>query len=236
MQLCEERYNKSKLVHSIMNHVAVTTHFDLEELYSKLGWPLYKKYGHAYDAFRLMVHDLDSVMESIEDKDEEGNSIPCVPPQVLEALMKNISRRMTPQPLKMRADVEMTCFEYDGVLHIKEAMKAAAKASEEDCEVKMQLVATPLYVLTTMSLDKDKGLRVLGVAVKNVQQVIESHKGKLVVKEAPRAVSEREDRLLADKMAALEAASTEKDGDQDTDEDDETMGNADIEGRFGLEV
>ena len=100
----------------------------------------------------------------------------------------------------------------------------------------MQLVATPLYVLTTMSLDKDKGLRVLGVAVKNVQQIIESHKGKLVVKEAPRAVSEREDRLLADKMAALEAASTEKDGDQDTDEDDETMGNADIEGRFGLEV
>lgn len=236
MQVCEDRFNKSKLVHSIMNHVAVTTHFDLEELYAKLGWPLYKKYGHAYDAFRLMVHDLDSVMESIEEKDEEGNSVPCVPPQVLEALMKNISRRMTPQPLKLRADVEMTCFEYDGVLHIKEAMKAAALASEEDCEVKMQLVATPLYVLTTMSLDKDKGLRVLGVAVKNVQRVIESHKGKLVVKEAPRAVSEREDRLLADKMAALEAASTEKDGDQDADEDDETMGDADIEGRVGLQV
>lgn len=26
---------------------------------------------------------------------------------------------MTPQPLKIRADVEMKCFQFDGVLHIK---------------------------------------------------------------------------------------------------------------------
>jgi len=33
--------------------------------------------------------------------------------------MKNITRRMTPQPLKIRADIDMTCFAYDGVLHIQ---------------------------------------------------------------------------------------------------------------------
>jgi translation initiation factor 2 alpha subunit (eIF-2alpha) len=33
--------------------------------------------------------------------------------------MRNIKRRMTPQPLKIRADVELTCFKYDGVLHIQ---------------------------------------------------------------------------------------------------------------------
>ena len=37
-------------------------------------------------------------------------------------LLKDIRRRMTPQPLKIRADVELTCFQYDGVLHIKSAM------------------------------------------------------------------------------------------------------------------
>lgn len=26
---------------------------------------------------------------------------------------------MTPQPLKIRADIEMKCFQFDGVLHIK---------------------------------------------------------------------------------------------------------------------
>lgn len=35
------------------------------------------------------------------------------------ALIANIRRRMTPQPVKIRADVELKCFQYDGVLHIK---------------------------------------------------------------------------------------------------------------------
>ena len=38
---------------------------------------------------------------------------------VRTAIMKNITRRMTPQPLKIRADIDMTCFAYDGVLHIQ---------------------------------------------------------------------------------------------------------------------
>ncbi len=48
-----------------------------------------------------------------------------------EALLKNIKRRMTPQPLKIRADVELTCFQYDGIEHIRSAMRAAEAASKE---------------------------------------------------------------------------------------------------------
>jgi translation initiation factor 2 subunit 1 len=52
---CEEKYNKSKAVHSIMRHVAETMHSDLEPLYQKVAWPLYKKYGHAYEAFKIAI-------------------------------------------------------------------------------------------------------------------------------------------------------------------------------------
>ena len=46
--------------------------------------------------------------------------VPAVTPEVKDALVKNIRReRMTPQPLKIHADVEMICFQFDGVLHIK---------------------------------------------------------------------------------------------------------------------
>ena len=34
---CEERYNKSKMVHSIMRHVAEKTNTPLEELYTDIG-------------------------------------------------------------------------------------------------------------------------------------------------------------------------------------------------------
>lgn len=67
---------------------------------------------------------------------------------------------MTPQPLKIRADVELTCFAYDGVERIRDAMRAAEAASTEDCPVRMKLVAPPLYVLTTQTLDKSKGIEV----------------------------------------------------------------------------
>lgn len=52
---CEERYNKSKMVHSILRHVAEKTQTPIEELYEKIGWPLNKKYGHAVDAFKLSI-------------------------------------------------------------------------------------------------------------------------------------------------------------------------------------
>ena len=48
---CEERYNKAKAVHSVLRHVADQHGLWLEDLYKKVGWPLYRKHGHAFDAF-----------------------------------------------------------------------------------------------------------------------------------------------------------------------------------------
>ena len=51
-----------------------------------------------------------------------GEPLSVLSDDVRAAIMKNITRRMTPQPLKIRADVDMTCFAYDGVLHIQVSM------------------------------------------------------------------------------------------------------------------
>ena len=56
--------------------------------------------------------------------------------------------------------MELTCFAYDGVERIRDAMRAAEAAGSEDCPVRMKLVAPPLYVLTTQTLDKTKGIEV----------------------------------------------------------------------------
>lgn len=47
--------------------------------------------------------------------------------------------------------------------HAQEAMRAAEACSTEDCPVKMKLVAPPLYVLTTQTLDKNAGVEVRGL-------------------------------------------------------------------------
>ena len=55
---------------------------------------------------------------------------------------------------------------------------------------------------------------------------IRVHKGDLQVKAQPRAVDERDDKLLANLMTTLEAQNEEVDGDADADADEEGMGGA----------
>ncbi|KAE9608062.1 hypothetical protein Lal_00003489 [Lupinus albus] len=238
IQTCEERYNKSKLVHSIMRHVAETLNIDLEDLYVHIAWPLYRKYGHAFEAFKIVVNDPDTVLSTLTREVKEVGSdgvevtkvVPAVSEEVKDALVKNIRRRMTPQPLKIRADIEMKCFQFDGVVHIKEAMRKAEAAGNNDCPVKIKLVAPPLYVLTTQTLDKEQGIQVLSNAIDSCTESIEKHKGKLIVKEAPRAVSERDDNLLAEHMAKLRQDNEEISGDEDSEEEEDTgMGEIDVD-------
>ena len=55
VQAAEEKYNKSKMVHSIMRHVAETT-----------GQDLYKLYGHAFEAFKQMVQEPEPVFAKLQ--------------------------------------------------------------------------------------------------------------------------------------------------------------------------
>lgn len=66
LQAAEEKYNKSKMVHSIMRHVAETTGQDLEQLYKQIAWPMYKMYGHAFEAFKTMVQDPEPVFTKLQ--------------------------------------------------------------------------------------------------------------------------------------------------------------------------
>ncbi|KAJ3701647.1 hypothetical protein LUZ61_005352 [Rhynchospora tenuis] len=201
VQECEERYGKSKLVHSIMRHVAETLSANLEDLYTAIGWPLYHKYGHAYDAFKLIAKDpdpiLDSLTREVKEVCEDGEkAVPLVSHEVKNLLVKNIRHKMASQPVKICATVEIKCYQFDGVLHIQRAMTKAQGAGNEDCPVKMALIAAPLYVISTQTLDKNQGLLVIANAIKTCSEEIEACNGKLLIKEAPRVVSEREEMQL----------------------------------------
>ena len=221
----EEKYNKSKMVHSILRHVAETTPGNsLEELYEHMAWPLYASHGHCFEAFKQMVTAPDAILDAL--KRHDGS--PAVDAAVKEALVKDIRRRMTPQPLKIRADVELTCFAYDGVMHIKDAMRAALGKSQEGesgIMIQVSLVASPLYVVTCQTLDKDAGIALVDEAVAAAAASLESAGGKIVIKEAARAVSERDDRLLAEKMEKLQKLAEEEDSDSGS--EDETRGDVD---------
>ena len=69
-------------------------------------------------------------------------------------LMSTIARRLTPQPIKLRADIELTCYTPAGIDAIKKALRAGEAQSNEAVPIKAKLVAPPLYVLGTNATDK----------------------------------------------------------------------------------
>lgn len=66
-----------------------------------------------------MVTESDAVFQKLSEQFHDGKEVPFLSEAVKAELIKNVQRRMTPQPLKIRADVELTCYAYDGVLHIQ---------------------------------------------------------------------------------------------------------------------
>jgi len=204
---CEEKYNKSKAVHSIIRHVSETCKVLQEDLYKQFGWDLYKRFGHAYDAFKLVIQEPDKVLAPYDIRDD-----------VKKALLLNISRKLTPQPIKLRADLEVTCFAYQGIDAIKEALKAGEALSTEDMSIKIKLVAPPLFVMMTTSLDKENGIATLNKACQLITDIVKKHGGEVNIKTAARAVSERDDRLLASLMESLEKQNQEIAGDEAEDD------------------
>ncbi|GAB2239240.1 hypothetical protein Droror1_Dr00025153 [Drosera rotundifolia] len=117
----------------------------------------------------------------------------------------------------------------------EEAMRKAEAAGSNDGPVKIKLVAPPLYVLTTQTLEKEQGIAILNKAIKACTEEIEKYKGKVTLKEEPRAVSERDDKMLVDTMNKLNDDNKEISGDEDSEEEEDTgMGDADLENATGI--
>lgn len=121
-----------------MRHVAEKTKTPMETLYQDIGWPLNKKYGHAVDAFKLSITYGPSPNTPYTDffpasstLIHHSNRNPDVwaevtfpSPAVQSELQSYISKRLTPQPTKVRADVEVTCFSFVTNYHLHEKEEA----------------------------------------------------------------------------------------------------------------
>lgn len=206
---CEERYNKSKAVHSILRRCAEKFNIPLEDLYKTIVWPLAKEYGHAFDAFRISITN-PSIFDS--------PNVHAPSKDILDDLKANIARRLSPQAIKCRADIDVSCFSYEGIDAIKKALAAAESLSDDNNQIKVKLVAAPRYVITTQSLEKNMGIDSLNKAIEKVSEVILSFGGVCDVAMAPKAVTATED---AELQALLERKEMENNMDSEDEDDNE---------------
>ncbi|XP_011883044.1 PREDICTED: eukaryotic translation initiation factor 2 subunit 1 [Vollenhovia emeryi] len=221
VEKCTERYAKAKAVNSILRHVAELLHYDnddqLEELYQKTAWHFEEKYkkqkASAYDFFKQSVLDPSILAECGLDEDTK------------EVLLNNIKRKLTSQAVKIRADVEVACYGYEGIDAVKTALKAGLALSTDELPIKINLIAPPLYVMTTSTPEKQDGLKALGDAIEVIQSKITSLGGVFNVQMAPKVVTATDEAELARQMERAELENAEVAGD----DEDEVEG---MEGDF----
>jgi len=219
---CENRYSKAKCVYSILRHTVELLHaagnmVDFEDLFQRTAWFLDEKYKRenekckaSYDMFKRAVDD-PSILDELKISAEERNF-----------LMRNIERRLTPQAMKVRADIQVSCFAYEGVDAVKKALNKGLACSCEEHNLKINLIAPPTYVLTTQSLDRMQGIEALQKAMDEIETCIKNCGGNFEVKMAPKLVTDVDDFELQKEMEKLALANEEIDGDDDVDgEDDE---------------
>eukprot|EP01016_Furgasonia_blochmanni_P027724 TRINITY_DN2918_c0_g3_i2.p1 TRINITY_DN2918_c0_g3~~TRINITY_DN2918_c0_g3_i2.p1 ORF type:complete len:422 (-),score=127.74 TRINITY_DN2918_c0_g3_i2:224-1489(-) len=213
---CEERVARGKKVHSILRAVAEKLRIDVERLYEGVAWPLAKKLGSSFEAFRHALIDPDKIFGLVE-----------IAAEIKDKLYKEIQRRLTPQPVTVRSDFELSCYTYEGIEAIKEALRAGEKKGTEQAKLKCQIIAAPNYTVTTETHDKNHGIQVVKDALNEIEAVIKSKNGKFERKhETPIVVGEKGEKNAVE---GIDEHLEENGEDSENSEDnDEGMGDADI--------
>eukprot|EP00756_Hemistasia_phaeocysticola_P005585 Hpha_TRINITY_DN13406_c0_g2::TRINITY_DN13406_c0_g2_i1::g.130938::m.130938/K03237/EIF2S1; translation initiation factor 2 subunit 1 len=177
----EDRYNNAKAVHSIMSHVGIewSRHGEcdvdsLEQLYEKIAWPLARKYSSAYEAFKTGNASPEKVFGPLN-----------LHPELYTLLVKDIQERLKANPHRIRADIELTCFAYEGIDAVKDVLLQGQRMGTESCPLKITLTACPHYVLRVQSLDKEEAFAIIRKAITQMTELIKNKDGNLKVDKEP---------------------------------------------------
>ncbi|UJR10603.1 hypothetical protein I4U23_014800 [Adineta vaga] len=217
---CEEKFFRSKIVNTILRQTAekleLQTNDEFEELYEKTAW-FYdqrdKKQGAAYDVFHRVMNN-----------EKELDDCP-IDENTRTILISNIHRHLATQAVKCRADVEVACFNYEGIDAVKAALRDGLKESTEEMPVKINLITPPLYVVTATCLDGNKGINALKKVMERIKESIEKYRGIFKVKMEPQVITDAHERALQEQLEQEELDKTQKPGD-DTDGSEEEEENS----------
>jgi len=113
-------------VYTIMQRVAINCDIELLELYKKIIWPLNKSDKDDYKALAVFKNIAQSQDPMTFFK---GTN---VGENVIKELIRQISVKLSPHLIRIKADFEIICFTFEGIDAIREALLAGIKAGTEE--------------------------------------------------------------------------------------------------------
>ncbi|OAF70000.1 hypothetical protein A3Q56_02220 [Intoshia linei] len=214
IQQCEVKYAEAKTVNSIICHVASKLDYDndqLEKLYNNTAWFVdrkYKRIGTANEVFKHITTNK-AILDDFVD----------INPEEKDMLLKVLSHRLAAQILKVRADIDVACFGSDGIHAVKDALNAGKLLSNDSMKININLIAPPLYSVSSQYYDSVKCVQVIGEVLDKIKEKIESYNlGTFTIKMPPKVVTDFEQIQLEKYLEKLEEENREVSGDENDSE------------------
>eukprot|EP01129_Flabellula_baltica_P002210 TRINITY_DN12051_c0_g1_i1.p1 TRINITY_DN12051_c0_g1~~TRINITY_DN12051_c0_g1_i1.p1 ORF type:complete len:286 (+),score=93.48 TRINITY_DN12051_c0_g1_i1:27-860(+) len=175
-----EKYHHGKTVHSISRRIAEVTGRDLEEIKEELVYPLYDEFEDPFEAFKMMAAGEEDIYEGLD-----------IDPELKEILEQIVKKRLSIQPVKIGARVNVTCYGEGGVDSIKKALYDGLDVDEN---VSINLDASPTYNVTLVTLDEKGGVEILDNIIEVIRVSIEQEGGSLAVELEPQVIGKVDSR------------------------------------------
>jgi len=168
----ETRFQRSKVVHSIMRHVAATEHCPTEAIYKQTAWLLQHKLDcHPYEAFCAATLEPDRIFNE--------ELMPDLSPKLRSATLAAIRKKLVPDAtasVKIKTEVTVSCVGRSGVYAVKAALSKALEQST-GTSVQLKLVAPPLYMMTCECREAVKGAELLSEAIAAAADEVRKYPG-----------------------------------------------------------
>ena len=202
----KKKFRKSKYIEGIIKKLSVITNTTMKNLYKTIVWPLYEddSYEHPYDALESIVLNGDSILEGLKIKNE-----------IKEELIKILKNKIVIKPVQIKSRFNLTCFTFNGIDDIKEALFFGQKRRTEDIFFKFYIISSPIYECSVETLNKRKGIEVMNEALKDVKNKIEEKGGNFELIQEPHVTDEKE-KSIKDQIKEANSSKSLKDEEEET--------------------
>lgn len=189
---CDEKYQRAKIVTNIMRQAAQDSKKPIATCMTKVAWPLYAKYGHAYDALKQAVVKPEILAGLDVDED------------IREKVFLIISHKLRAQILKFQTDVHVTCYTKEGIDAIRDVLLAGQAQGKVEPALPVSIVvgAPPIYVVRTATDVKEDGFKKLEDVITVMTEEMKKRNGHVEVVVPPYVLGDDGSELKPDEAVA----------------------------------
>lgn len=183
---CEAHFRKGREVRSIICHVAEECGMSAVDAMEKIAFPLYRREPgkHAWNwLYELnLSQDVDGILGPLN-----------LPQNVVETLMVDLRNAMRLKVLTLQAEVDITCFECDGVEAIRDVLligRNYGEGKEPRIPLSVTIIGPPKYGLRARTDMKEEGLQLMKEAIEAMKIEMAKRGGSLKVIVPPQAIGD----------------------------------------------